>query len=613
MLCLSLKGVNYIENSTYAVTYQGETAIGLTFSTDQNASGKLVYTKQEATLTDLNSAFSGFSSYNLDNGLTSEASGTNVNIFVPLSPVVAEETDGEEENAGAQIDYSDDQSICQEVLVNAVVQDVLYTLVDKQEAHLNDDGFEQGHIDKEGVRADIVVINSIMSDDDVATVANTVGSGGLAPGTDNYADIFKGLTFLLPKGSGKIYLKSIITDNSHWMKVRIGNQLMLEVNTAGKFEDRSIAYQVDKPTYVFIYTTTQGTTSAPSMATRRIGPKGTVSGGLGGLSISANEIKVDTSNELKAADITKAMTGSTVTVKDLTMKTIAEGAFAGLASKELAYIDLSGTSIKGVTVSRSSGAFKGISANTFIYMPAGNTTTEPNVVIGGTCANMQMDGNGNSPFRVAKNFTASKATLNRSFADGKRSTVYLPYAVSQDAANALGSFYTFTGITGTTVNMKKVTTGGLVANTPYIYVPEGSISKVEVSNASVKSGTSLSLNFVGTYEKIVWPVDQMNNYCFVGEEKGGFQVGMFARMGAGSWVAPFRAYMRKPAVSAPQLDINWIDNPDEVETNGIKSVMTEGQKAKTAVSGWFTIDGMKLKDAPTQKGLYIYQGKKIVK
>ena len=323
---------------------------------------------------------------------------------------------------------------------------------------------------------------------------------------------------------------------------------------------------------------------------------------------------MDTSKELKADDVAKAIAGNTATIKDLTMKTIDASAFDGIQGKELAYIDLSATGITGMEVSRSAGPFKGVSEKTFIYMPAGNTSTEPNVVIGGVCANMQMDGTSNAPFQVAKDFTAAKATLQRTFKDGKRATIYLPYAISQATANALGSFYTFKGITGTTVEMAKVTSGGLKASTPYIYVPEGTIDKVEVSNAAVKTGTNLSLNFVGTYEKLMWPVDQKNIYCFVGEEKGGFEVGMFARMGAGSWVSPFRAYMRNTSVSAPSLDISWLEDDDnEQESSGIKTVTATEQDSKIGAKGWFSVNGIRMDGEPAKKGLYIHNGKKVVK
>ena len=64
--------------------------------------------------------------------------------------------------------------------------------------------------------------------------------------------------------------------------------------------------------------------------------------------------------------------------------TIADGAFDKSGSGDVAVIDLRQSGIAGVSVSRSSGAFSGVSAKTVIYMGDGNTSSENNVVIGGS-------------------------------------------------------------------------------------------------------------------------------------------------------------------------------------------------------------------------------------
>lgn len=622
-LNIFLEGNSTIENNNvaaYAVKCEAASPVALALKTNPNSPGKMIYLNSSRTLGDYDEAFYGFGNCYLFSDLVAELSSVGLTLFVPLPPAVTDASGGDEESSATVINYGDASSaVNNEQLVNVSIQSVLYTLVDTQTPGANDDGFEEGHIDEEGVVADIVVINSTTTDDDVKNVSETVSSGNLNPGSTDFAENFKGLTFKLPKGEGNIFLKNVITDEQHALKVMIGTEISDDnprsFTTNGKYEDYTLNYSVSEDCYVYIYVVElPNPAPAMMMASRRIGPKGTVSGGLGGLAISAKEIKVDVSKEVSSTVVANALAGNTVTVKDLTMKSIANGAFNSLLGKELAYIDLSATSITGVKVSRSEGAFKGISENTFIYMPVGNSSSEPNVVIGNTCANMQMDGNGNKPFKVAKNFTATKATLNRTFTKGKRSTIYLPYAIDQSTANSLGSFYSFTGISGTTVNMTKVTTGGLKANTPYIYVPGNGVSKVTVNAAAVKMEATKPINFVGTYEKLLWPVNQSNVYCFVGEEKGGFQIGMFARMGAGSWVPPFRAYMLKPAVSAPELDICWIENDDEQEVNGIKDVTVSADELKGRVtSGWYTVNGVKLEGMPAQKGLFIHNGKKVAK
>lgn len=614
-LTVFLAGDNRIETTAAAAIEAQAATSALTIVTNQNEPGRLTASTGAASA-DPDAAFSGFATITKNNGLTAVLEKAGVtSVFVPITPVVTSVTEkATEQDAGTVIDMNEESNaVAQETLVNVTIDGILYTLDDQQEAGLKDDGFVENHEAEnaetgETVTANIVVLNSTMTDEDVKTLADQAESGAQKPGTDSYAEAFKGVTFLLPKGEGMIYLKNVITDGSHALKVKIGKAEPVSYTTDGKYEDKELPYSVDEDTYVYIYVVE--VSSAPLLASHRIGPKAGVSGGLGGLSISASKIDVPVSKPLDAAIVATATAAGTIVVKDLEVKTIANGAFSGV-SKALAYIDLSATSITGVTVSRTAGPFSGVDANTFIYMPAGNTTTEPNVVIGSTCANMQLDGDGTHAFRTAKAFTATEATLNRTFTADKRGTVYLPFAVSQATADGLGRFYRFDGISGTTVNMTQVTEGGLKANTPYIFVPAGSVSKVSTTAAAVKTAGFATLNFVGTYEPITWLVDQSDVYCFAGDETGGFEVGMFARMAAGSSVAPFRAYMRTTALGASALDINWIDGESEatgISGNTCTLPATDGPVYN--LQGQLVNGQSVSRQLP--KGVYIVNGKKTV-
>ena len=620
-LTLYLVGDNRIETAgseAIATTTAGKT---LTFVTNQNEPGRLT-ADTKGTFDEADGAFAGFATVVKNNQLAAVLEKTGVtSLFVPMTPVVTSTTeDAAEEDAGTVIDMGDEgNAVSQETLVNVTIDGILYTLDDQQTPGIKDDGFVDNYAAEDNtgttVTANIVVLNSTMTDSEVQNLATQTESGSTKPGSDSYAESFKGVTFLLPKGEGKIYLKNVITDATHALQVKIGTDTPVSFTTNGKYEDKEVAYNVDADTYVYIYVIEISSTTAPQLAfaTRRIGPKGHVSGGLGGLSISASKIEVPASKALDAATLAANTAGNTVVVKDLDVKTIADGAFSGV-SAAMAYIDLSATSIVGVNVSRSSGAFAGVDENTFIYMPAGNTTSEPNVVIGNVCANMVLDGDGTHAFRTAKNFTATAARLNRSFVADKRSTVYLPYAVSQETADALGSFYTFDGISGTTVNMTKVASGGLKANTPYIFLPGSSVSQIAVSGAAVKTSALPSLNFVGTFERLTWPAEQANIYCFVGEERDGFEVGMFARMGAGSSVPPFRAYMRAAGIPAPVMDICWMDEEDGVTAiNAVEDSPKGYAPADSLAEGRaaaYNMQGQCV--AHPTKGLYIVKGKKVV-
>ena len=59
-------------------------------------------------------------------------------------------------------------------------------------------------------------------------------------------------------------------------------------------------------------------------------------------------------------------------------------------------------------------------------------------------------------------------------------------------------------------------------------------------------------------------------------------------------------------LNAPSIIVEEADG----STTAISGITADGVAVKA--EGWYTIDGMKLNAAPTQKGVYINNGKKIV-
>jgi len=279
----------------------------------------------------------------------------------------------------------------------------------------------------------------------------------------------------------------------------------------------------------------------------------------------------------------------------------------------LTFVDFSNTKITGMEVSRTSGAFNGVPDNVFIYMPAGNTTKDKNVVIGGICDNLELNGEKNVlPFRAMKSFTASQATLKRTFAayndEKKAATIYLPYAIPQDEANKLGKFYEFTGIENDEVQMKQVTTGGLKANKPYIFkAKEGGVTDPMVRVVNVLNNPIETEGFKGVYERKEY---EPGMYCYAAEVKGNAAVGQFVEMGPGSYVPPYRAYMM--GNGAPAYAIAWdgVVDLQEEETTAIENVKTV-TNVKTQ-EGWWTISGMRLNAQPKKAGMYVFNGRLVV-
>ncbi|MBR3400043.1 MAG: hypothetical protein IKH08_09715, partial [Prevotella sp.] len=46
-------------------------------------------------------------------------------------------------------------------------------------------------------------------------------------------------------------------------------------------------------------------------------------------------------------------------------------------------------------------------------------------------------------------------------------------------------------------------------------------------------------------------------------------------------------------------------------TSGISETGITNSESRVAATGWYTLDGRKLKEKPAQRGLYIHNGKKV--
>ena len=107
----------------------------------------------------------------------------------------------------------------------------------------------------------------------------------------------------------------------------------------------------------------------------------------------------------------------------------------------------------------------------------------------------------------------------------------------------------------------------------------------------------------------------IGNYTY-DKELSGDDIGFLSK---GEWVCPFsnvkkfaplNAYLkysipRTPANQAPLITVE-----DENGTTAIMSVAADGRFVEA--DGWYTLNGVKLQGVPTEKGIYIRNGKKIV-
>ena len=224
--------------------------------------------------------------------------------------------------------------------------------------------------------------------------------------------------------------------------------------------------------------------------------------------------------------------------------------------------------------------------------------------------------------------------LERTFTAGKAATVYLPFSIAAAKVEG-GRFHTFTGVDMTKepweVNYTEVT-GNIEANTPYIFLPDGSNSgKIVVNNGSDKItvGTNIASQdqvvgqweFIGTYEPITWTADHADLgkvYGFAGENRNGASIGQFVKASAGAHIKPRRAYLKYSGTSGARA----VSRSDMDDLPSMMIVVLAGSDGQTTEIGtftldyesgdWYSLDGRKLNNKPTKKGLYIHNGRKEV-
>ena len=614
-----LIGQNTFRDVFHCMKSNTANSVPLTFSTNSSDPGSLTFIKNSSTLEAVEGAFPGFETPvyqdNLVGVLTKSASRDLVDVYVPLSPIVTEE------GVSQTVDYANTPELTAEtILANETIDGILYTLSD--DGSTSSDGYDQAN--------GLVVLNTTQSDADVADVHALVEAQTLVPGTEAYAAAYKGLTFVVPAGEGTITLDTQNGDGFAF-HLMIGNgEPVAVVNKADNGGNAcEIPYAVSKATYCYLYLVSTSD-AAPAYDPRRAGPKSTISGGLSGLSIGSSLINNPPSASitycrLEASDIVRSIGSRGIRITNnritdlpatnlfLSLSSPAFGPRRTSSAEDITFIDLTATQITGKHYSRTSdGPFKDLPATTFIYLPAGNTATGPNFVIGGICDDVQLDASSENTFEVSRTFTASKAALSRTFdgGDGQCYTVFLPYALKTSSVG--GTFYEYDGYDDATrtARLKVVTGATLTANTAYVYQPDATgilplttAVKVEKATASSAPGGSTEADGLhGVYETYEWTEAPTDIFGYSATASGSITVGEFVRVGSGTHIKPFRAYLRISSVAAPErVAIDWGDGTTSVAPLAADSVREDGE-------GWYTISGFRLPSRPTAKGIYIRRG-----
>ena len=186
---------------------------------------------------------------------------------------------------------------------------------------------------------------------------------------------------------------------------------------------------------------------------------------------------------------------------------------------------------------------------------------------------------------------------------------------SRTVVNATSSeFYGKVTMTGGNGNATK-----LAANKPFLLKTADDIDGIIdfglqtiVAPASAEDLTvdaGQGATFVGTYAPYeVTNADEAKKWFMIG---GGYTKWAYiTSTSSATWnLMPTEAYIQLP-IETQSIIFNFEDV--DGGTTAIKSIDVDNLSGKVSAEGWYTLDGVKLQNAPAQKGVYIQNGKKVV-
>ena len=233
--------------------------------------------------------------------------------------------------------------------------------------------------------------------------------------------------------------------------------------------------------------------------------------------------------------------------------------------------------------------------NCLIFANGGMVTNTKNVVVSGTCANLELtDG---KPFKAPSAFTATNAKFTKTVSNAQYATMVVPFDVATlPSTPSTVTAYNLTAVAGEKITSSSTT--ALTANKPVLINAaagdyEFTASGVEIGATAdgLVSNGLLKASYAGTTAAA-----DANNYVL---QKNGDDVNFYLVTTTAANVKPFRAYLDSTG-PAPVLFLN-LDN----ETTGI----ADGRGKMEEVRGdFFDLQGRKV--AQPTKGLYIVNGKK---
>ena len=262
-----------------------------------------------------------------------------------------------------------------------------------------------------------------------------------------------------------------------------------------------------------------------------------------------------------------------------------------------------------------------------------------NVIVNGTAANITLsDASGNNNFFCPEPFTAQSISYTRNFSQTTEigvsrgwETIALPFTVQSITHESHGVLEPFGINNGYPFWLRQLGSDGLAratvleANVPFlICMPNNSVypsvynqvGNVTFSSSNVTVPETHPLEMFGA-NVILTPAFQnqaAGSDIFtlnVGEAQGSYPEGSVFISNYRS-VRPFQCYARHSNQARGTDDIQFIPLTSIGGGDDTTAIMEIIQPAANGTGDWYSLDGRKLSSKPTQKGIYIQNGKKIV-
>ena len=262
-----------------------------------------------------------------------------------------------------------------------------------------------------------------------------------------------------------------------------------------------------------------------------------------------------------------------------------------------------------------------------------------NVIVNGTAAQIVLtDASGNNNFFCPEPFTAQSISYTRNFSQTTEigvsrgwETIALPFTVQSITHESHGVLEPFGINNGYPFWLRQLGSDGLAratvleANVPFlICMPNNSVypsvynqvGNVTFSSSNVTVPETHPLEMFGA-NVILTPAFQnqaAGSDIFtlnVGEAQGSYPEGSVFISNYRS-VRPFQCYARHSNQARGTDEIQYIPLTSIGGGDDTTAIMEIIQPAANGTGDWYSLDGRKLSSKPTQKGVYIQNGKKIV-